>query len=383
MRLSDMPLEFGMDSKQEYRAWNVQRTLQELEARLAREFSMYLAIACGGELRHIASKGLNETTTNKCLHLEFGALCWDKGCCAHICEVWSCGQTSPPALCGCQCKHRHTPTVCKFGFEGCSLTACCEHICTEESGCTVKHGPYEPTDRVKQYLKSMTHSMNRAYGWDQWWALAKDDLAAWMRECAEAFYHPCWGGGGYGGPKWGTAAELTADWLEGAISTRLYLDRCWSLQHNGGCIFNKFYTLDIGIYDGVYALMEVLDWQAKNSYDELSVYHASEYVARLWWEHAEAQGVKEYTEIRELAEKRRAAQRYHKAIGSPLVEEWGNDQGCACCAWSQAAYKSDDPCGAGTSSCNEDCAYYKDHGAAGGHYDSDDEEDDDGPDYDV
>lgn len=53
-----------------------------------------------------------------------------------------------------------------------------------------------------------------------------------------AFYHSKWSSG-YGGPKWGSIADCLHRFVTGEYSAEMMLDTIWTLQHNGGVLFNK------------------------------------------------------------------------------------------------------------------------------------------------
>jgi hypothetical protein len=53
-----------------------------------------------------------------------------------------------------------------------------------------------------------------------------------------AFYNSKWNGG-YGGPKWGSIADCLHRFVTGEYSAEMMLDTIWTLQHNGGVLFNK------------------------------------------------------------------------------------------------------------------------------------------------
>ena len=85
---------------------------------------------------------------------------------------------------------------------------------------------------------------------------------------------------GYGTRAWGSAAVFVHAYITGNMSKRAFLDRCWTLQHNSGCIFNKFYQVG----EGGKELKYVLDAQHCNDYNEVVLY-ASAPVRHLWNEY--------------------------------------------------------------------------------------------------
>ena len=51
--------------------------------------------------------------------------------------------------------------------------------------------------------------------------------------------------GGYGGYKWGAVAEVALAFKKGEISAMLFIDTIANMVHNGGWVFNKWYTQSI------------------------------------------------------------------------------------------------------------------------------------------
>lgn len=80
-------------------------------------------------------------------------------------------------------------------------------------------------------------------GWRTVYANVGNDA---LIDAATMFYE--FNGGGYGGPPWAACAEtlyarlegkLGPDGPEGKINKRMFVDRFWTLEHNGGCFLNK------------------------------------------------------------------------------------------------------------------------------------------------
>jgi hypothetical protein len=59
-----------------------------------------------------------------------------------------------------------------------------------------------------------------------------------MRDAQELFSEAGWGGS-YGGRKWAMACDIMALYLSGKINSRIFVDRCFNLQHNCGALLNK------------------------------------------------------------------------------------------------------------------------------------------------
>jgi hypothetical protein len=88
----------------------------------------------------------------------------------------------------------------------------------------------------------------------------------------ETFELPGWRGA-FGGEAWGSITSVLLAYLERRISDRIFVDRCFSLEHNGGCVFNKIYdTRTVGA---------VLEAHGEDDYSTLRV-HASKEIERLW-----------------------------------------------------------------------------------------------------
>ena len=83
----------------------------------------------------------------------------------------------------------------------------------------------------------------RSSVWAWWREMGNThDLAQLTRDCAELFRDPNEAqflGDGYGGEKWAIAADILAAYYEGTLDARTFVDRMFSLQHNGGSFLNK------------------------------------------------------------------------------------------------------------------------------------------------
>lgn len=69
---------------------------------------------------------------------------------------------------------------------------------------------------------------------------------------------------GVGGKNWAVPARFTSLYLTGQMSSYVYLDRMWSVQHNGGSLFNKLFPVN--------NLEVVLSQQYQNNYRWLAGY---------------------------------------------------------------------------------------------------------------
>jgi hypothetical protein len=116
---------------------------------------------------------------------------------------------------------------------------------------------------------------DRGTAWVVWgvvrraWGLRALELAQ------ETFEHPDWRGA-FGGEAWASIVSVLRAYLEGRINERIFVDRCFSLEHNGGCVFNKLYdTRTVNV---------VLEAHGDDDYSTLRGY-ASKEVERLWRRH--------------------------------------------------------------------------------------------------
>jgi hypothetical protein len=49
--------------------------------------------------------------------------------------------------------------------------------------------------------------------------------------------------GSFGGEAWATVCRIVHSRLVGELPPRLFVDRCFTLQHNSGCFFNKVFSV--------------------------------------------------------------------------------------------------------------------------------------------
>lgn len=113
---------------------------------------------------------------------------------------------------------------------------------------------------------------DRGTAWLVWgvirraWGLRALELAE------EVFDLPGWRGA-FGGDAWASIASVLRAYLEGRINKRIFVDRCFSLEHNSGCVFNKLYDTR--------KVNPVLEAHGEDDYSTLLV-HASKEVKHLW-----------------------------------------------------------------------------------------------------
>lgn len=86
-------------------------------------------------------------------------------------------------------------------------------------------------------------SQNRSTAWAQWHDIFDQVGVEALSDIADLFLEL--DGGSYCGPPWANAAQILRQRLEGTlgpderINKRMFVDRVWSLEHNGGCLLDK------------------------------------------------------------------------------------------------------------------------------------------------
>lgn len=215
------------------------RLLRSLENRLTREFSLYLDMILGGELRYARSKvqwGLSESCCNSAYDDVIDDQIWDECDECQTCREYTCD------ICPCQKdKPLNLPPM---------------------------------LNPIKTFIIKSSPSRNDA--WADWLKLRKKKGLQALSLATEVFAMD-WQSG-YGGPGWHSVARVLLDYTLGKMTDRSFIDRCWTLEHNNGNVFNK-------LYDGNNWLRTVLEKQAANEYEWL-VSRASPQVKDVWKTHS-------------------------------------------------------------------------------------------------
>lgn len=121
------------------------------------------------------------------------------------------------------------------------------------------------------YMKEAAGA-DRGTAWLAWgvvrraWGLKALELAE------DTFNNPGWEGA-FGGEAWASIAFVLRAYLESRINKRIFVDRCFSLEHNSGSCFNKLYNTD--------RVKPILEAHGEDDYDTL-LDAASVEVNRLW-----------------------------------------------------------------------------------------------------
>jgi hypothetical protein len=93
---------------------------------------------------------------------------------------------------------------------------------------------------MTQLLKAGSISTaSRAEAWGDWFHLRQTYgtiALSWAEQAFVGFTR-----GGYGGKKWANITKTLRLYEDGTYPAPLFIDHCWSLQHNGGVYFNKFW----------------------------------------------------------------------------------------------------------------------------------------------
>lgn len=234
--------------------------LSAFEDKLAAEFSSYLDIAIGGELRHVWHV-YDESNCDDC---EGDGYIYCNECCGTgTAECYTCYGSVDCTDC-----------------DGSGKIPCDE--CDGEGQYDCQECSYSPgrvnswedlvDPRLGKFInKVITRkghggkiwSDERALAWDQWVHIRHIyglDAVKMAVECYEN--EEIWSGGGFGGSAWASCARLLYDYLSNKITKRVFINMAWSLEHNGGCIFNK-------VYNETSRLAEVLQVQSISpKYDE-------------------------------------------------------------------------------------------------------------------
>jgi len=127
-------------------------------------------------------------------------------------------------------------------------------------------------------LRGVQHA-SRHEAWDEW-AIVRQihgaDALKWAEQAFKAFGNPAT----YGGDKWAYIAEVVHKYVTGEYTPLLFVDMCWSLEHNGGQFFGKLWN--------THQLQGVLDanknWREGEATPELLTERASPMIKEFYAE---------------------------------------------------------------------------------------------------
>jgi hypothetical protein len=126
-------------------------------------------------------------------------------------------------------------------------------------------------------LVTEMYNAGREYAWVLWskHMRRRRGLEIWGR--AEKIFSLEWKNHRVGGKGWANAARLLRLFYEDEISLRVFIDQCFTLQHNYGAILDKMFRVE--------KLKSVLEAQAKGDIPKLVSFASPE--VRSLWENAE------------------------------------------------------------------------------------------------
>lgn len=88
--------------------------------------------------------------------------------------------------------------------------------------------------------------ISRHGAWNRWKFIRETEGLKALEKASDCFHNDYWPGA-YGGPKWGKCTDVLLRYLKSEDNAVMFVDTAWSLEHNGGCVFNKAWnTLNIG-----------------------------------------------------------------------------------------------------------------------------------------
>jgi hypothetical protein len=105
------------------------------------------------------------------------------------------------------------------------------------------------------------------------WTVVRRVLGLRALELAAQVFRTSGWAENFGGDAWATVARLLRDHLRGRVVARVFVDQCFSLEHNTGSVFNKLYETE--------TLAAILETQYRDDYGTL-LRHASDAVRRCW-----------------------------------------------------------------------------------------------------
>lgn len=145
---------------------------------------------------------------------------------------------------------------------------CAEHLAFA-IGAELDHMARVDADRDRR-LRDFLRGMGQQHSLLTWHQVYEDRGAEALALASAAFSGP---GIEFGGEAWAPYPELLARFGDGTINRRVFIDQCFSLEHNNGNLFDKMLATA--------QLPRVLDAQAVDDLDTLAA-HASHDVRRLF-----------------------------------------------------------------------------------------------------
>jgi len=100
---------------------------------------------------------------------------------------------------------------------------------------------HELPKELTPYFREVSDG-ERGKAWLTWTVIRRAFGLEALDLAEEVFDDPGWPRN-FGGRAWGYVARALRAYLEGARIPRLFVDQCFNLEHNTGCILNKLYNV--------------------------------------------------------------------------------------------------------------------------------------------
>lgn len=124
---------------------------------------------------------------------------------------------------------------------------------------------------LKPFIKEAALA-DRGTAWIIWTVIRRAWGLRALAVAQETFEASGWRGS-FGGEAWAGITKVLRAYMEGRINNRVFVDRCWSLEHNSNVVFDKLWSTR--------NVRDVLDAHGRDCYETL-LNHASEEVGRMW-----------------------------------------------------------------------------------------------------
>lgn len=251
----------------------------KLESWAAPRLMRYLSAICGGEMRHAAG--------------------------GEGCEGYECSGEADPDLCQCCGYYRdenHDDDLCSYCGEPEAHSQHDECDCEDDCKCDYDHAfdqqwycdcfcetelcyACQSAEGGELRIEGLAPDLEewvrynsggseggRDGAWREWLEYHDANGARALKQLQLGFAAFGWPGG-YGGDAWSFIARVAYEYQSGQMSAHAFMDRCWTLHHNGGNVFDKMYDS--------YTLDRLLAHQANDKYHKLAA-RASREVRELW-----------------------------------------------------------------------------------------------------
>jgi len=272
--------------------------LDALEKRLAPMFVEYLGAICLGEMRHVFAQDEDSDEAQ----LSCGCHCWD----CHSEQSWShdhcdssCDPTDWSGTPAPDCEETDPNPI--YHEDCCGIEPIAWSCYMDQGEIEYECGDSDPTDiepeggyaqnlpsALDSFLSNYTRS-DRTGCWVGWVDFSRKHGTVKALNYLYKGFTDCYWQGGYGGSAWASIARVTRDYADHKISRRVFLNMVWSLQHNGGNVFNKMWR-----HRDCSDLQSALIRQSHDDYSFLTnfasvsarkIWRVRDYMLRNWQEH--------------------------------------------------------------------------------------------------